>query len=47
LKIDSLTVTSYNVGLALNFVPFTNERLVVNTELLSSYDSDVICFQEV
>lgn len=45
--VDSLTVTSYNVGLALNFVPFTNERLVVNTELLSSYDSDVICFQEV
>lgn len=47
LRVDSLKVTSYNVGLALNFVPFTNERLVANTELLSDYDSDVICFQEV
>ena len=27
---QSITVTSYNAGLALNFVPFTNERLVVN-----------------
>lgn len=47
IKADSLTVTSYNVGLALNFVPFTNERLVVNETLLADYDSDVICLQEV
>lgn len=47
IKADSLTVTSYNVGLALNFVAYTNERLVVNEELLANYDSDVICMQEV
>ena len=47
VRTDSLAVTSYNVGLALNFVPFTNERLVVNERLLADYDSDVICLQEV
>ena len=47
IKADTLTVTSYNVGLALNFVPFTNERLVVNEALLADYDSDVLCLQEV
>jgi endonuclease/exonuclease/phosphatase family metal-dependent hydrolase len=47
IKADSLTVTSYNLGLALNFVPFTNERLVVNEALLADYDSDVLCLQEV
>ena len=47
VKTDSLTITSYNAGLALNFVPFTNERLVVNEELLADYDSDVVCLQEV
>ena len=47
VRTDSLAVTSYNVGLALNFVAFTNERLVVNEELLADYDSDVICLQEV
>ncbi len=46
-RTDSVTVTSYNMGLALNFVLYTNERLVVNEELLTDYDSDVICFQEV
>lgn len=46
-KIQSLSMTSYNVGLALNFVPYTNERLAVNADLLSGYDSDVMCFQEV
>lgn len=44
---DSLTVTSYNMGLALNFVPYTPERLPANEALLQDYDSDVICFQEV
>lgn len=44
---QSLTMTSYNVGLALNFVPYTNERLAANADLLGSYDSDVICLQEV
>jgi hypothetical protein len=44
---DALTITSYNMGLALNFVPYTSERLVANESLLSNYDSDVICFQEV
>ena len=47
VKTESLTITSYNVGLALNFVAFTNERLVVNEELLADYDSDVMCLQEV
>lgn len=46
-KSDTLTVTSYNVGLALNFVPYTRERLPVNEEILADYDSDVICLQEV
>ena len=43
----SLSVTSYNVGLALNFVPYTNERLVANESLLADYNADVMCFQEV
>jgi exonuclease III len=47
IKADSITVTSYNMGLALNVVPFAPERLVVNESLLGNYDSDVICFQEV
>ena len=46
-KTDSLIVTSYNVGLALNFVPFTQERLVANEALLADYNSDVLCLQEV
>jgi endonuclease/exonuclease/phosphatase family metal-dependent hydrolase len=46
-KTDSLTVTSYNAGLALNFVPYTEERLPVNEELLADSDSDVLCLQEV
>lgn len=46
-KTDSLKVTAYNLGLALNFVPYTNERLVANEILLEDYDSDVICLQEV
>lgn len=43
----SLTVTSYNMGLALNFVPYTDERLVANEALLPDYESDVLCMQEV
>ncbi len=46
-RTESLTVTSYNVGLALNFVPLTQERLVANERLLADYDSDVLCLQEV
>ena len=46
-KIDAITVTSYNMGLALNFVPYTQERLVANEALVADYDSDVICMQEV
>ena len=46
-KSDTLKVTSYNVGLALNFVPYTRERLPVNEDILADYDSDVICLQEV
>jgi endonuclease/exonuclease/phosphatase family metal-dependent hydrolase len=45
--VKNLTMTTYNMGLALNFVPYTNERLVANESLLGDYDSDVICFQEV
>ncbi len=45
--IKSITATSYNLGLALNFVPYTNERLVVLESLIDDYDSDVICMQEV
>ncbi|MEJ2532653.1 MAG: endonuclease/exonuclease/phosphatase family protein [Halioglobus sp.] len=45
--VKSLTVTTYNAGLALNFVPYTNERLPANEALLDGYDGDVICFQEV
>ena len=46
-EIQSLTVTSYNAGLALNFVPYSNERLAANADLLAAYDTDVMCFQEV
>ena len=46
-KADSLTVTSYNVGLAPNFVPYTGERLAPNEALLADYSSDVLCLQEV
>lgn len=46
-RVDTLSVTSYNMGLALNFVPYTFERLVANETLLTTYESDVICFQEV
>jgi len=35
------------MGLALNFVPYTQERLAANETLVADYDSDVICFQEV
>jgi endonuclease/exonuclease/phosphatase family metal-dependent hydrolase len=46
-KSDTLKLTSYNVGLALNFVPYTRERLPVNEAILADHDSDVICLQEV
>ena len=46
-KTDSITVTSYNAGLALNFVPYTEERLTVNEQLLADSDSDVLCLQEI
>lgn len=46
-KTDQLKVTTFNLGLALNFVPYTNERLVVLESLLADYDSDVLCLQEV
>ena len=46
-RTDSLTIASYNVGLALNFVAFTDERVVANEALLAESDSDVICLQEV
>ena len=46
-KTQSLTVTTYNMGFALNFVPYTAERLAVNAELMAESDSDVMCLQEV
>ena len=46
-KTKSLTVTSYNMGFALNFVPYTQERLPPNEELMANYEGDVICLQEV
>ncbi len=46
-SVDSLSITSYNMGLALNFVPYTAERLVANEALVATHESDVICFQEV
>ena len=46
-KTGSITVTTYNMGLALNFVPYTAERLVANAELMAGSDSDVMCLQEV
>ena len=46
-RTEELKVTSFNMGLALNFVPFTQERLVANKTIFENYDSDVICFQEV
>jgi endonuclease/exonuclease/phosphatase family metal-dependent hydrolase len=44
---ESLTVTSYNMGFALNFVPYAQERLPANEELMADYEGDVICLQEV
>jgi hypothetical protein len=44
---DSLTVTSYNMGLAQSFVPYTAERLPVNEVLIQDFNSDVICLQEI
>lgn len=46
-RTEFLTLTSYNMGLFLNSVLYTAERLVVNQELLAGYDSDVMCLQEV
>ncbi len=46
-KTDPLRITSFNMGFALNFVAFTQERLAADKELLASHDSDVICLQEV
>ena len=45
--VESLKISSYNMGLALNFVPYTQERVAANVTLLAEHDSDVICFQEV
>lgn len=46
-KKDSLTVTSYNMGLAQSFVPYTAERLPVNEVLVEDFNSDIICLQEI
>lgn len=42
-----LSVTSYNVGLAPNFVPYALERVAANEALLADFSTDVICLQEV
>ena len=44
---SSLSISTYNVGLALNFVPYTQERVAINQTLIREHDADVLCLQEV
>ncbi|MCF6180075.1 MAG: hypothetical protein L3J63_11910, partial [Geopsychrobacter sp.] len=44
---DSLSVTTFNTGLATGFVPYSTERKAKIIDALDSSDSDVICLQEV
>ncbi len=47
MRVERILVSSYNMGLALNFVPYTQERVEANKLLVSDHSADVICFQEV
>ncbi len=44
---ETFKVTTYNLGLAHTFVPFAKERLEPLAEKLASYDTDILCLQEV
>jgi endonuclease/exonuclease/phosphatase family metal-dependent hydrolase len=43
----TFTVDTYNTGLAYGYVEYTMERLPHLIEVLSAYESDLICLQEV
>lgn len=43
----ALSVTTYNTGIAHNFVGLAKERVPFITDTLSKFDSDVLCLQEV
>lgn len=44
---QSLTVVTYNAGLALGFVPGTESRAPLVARALAELDADVVCLQEV
>ncbi len=46
-QVFALSVTTYNAGIAHNFVPLAKERVPFITEALSQFDTDVLCLQEV
>lgn len=46
-QVNSLSVLTYNLGLAHTFVPLAEERLPKIIEALKTEKADVMCFQEV
>lgn len=44
---DSLTVVSYNVGLAFGYVPEASARVQPLTDAIAQLDADVVCLQEL
>lgn len=46
-KSEPLTLTTYNAGLAVAFVPAANERAPDTAAAVTALDSDFVCLQEV
>ena len=44
---ESLSVASFNVGLAFGYVPEASARVVPITDALADLDADVVCLQEL
>lgn len=44
---STLKVTTYNLGLAHTFIPHAEERLKAQEQVLPTYDTDILCLQEV
>lgn len=44
---QKLKLTTYNLGLAHTFIPYAEDRLGPIKSLLSNYEADVLCLQEV
>ncbi len=47
VNVETLRVTTFNVGLLPKFVPFADERVPELQTALAASDTDVICLQEV